>query len=121
MCMWNSVRQFYSSIQWTRTSRAFKKYKQNLCERCLKKGYIVPATQVHHKIRLNANNVNDTKISLSYDNLEALCDNCHEREHEQDAQQRYSKRKNYKSSKRYKVDKLTGKVIANTSPMDDGL
>ncbi len=48
-----------------------------LCERCIAKGEVIAATQVHHKIRLTPQNINDPSISLNHDNLEALCDACH--------------------------------------------
>lgn len=52
-----------------------------LCERCLKQGKITPAEVVHHKIYLNGQNIHDPKVSLSFDNLEALCWEHHEQEH----------------------------------------
>ena len=52
-----------------------------LCERCLAKGYIVPAKIVHHKIYLNEENFGDPEVMLSFDNLEALCLECHNKEH----------------------------------------
>ena len=52
-----------------------------LCEKCKAKGLIVPAEIVHHKIHLNETNIDDASISLSYDNLEALCRKCHGEEH----------------------------------------
>ena len=41
----------------------------------------MPGTQVHHKIRLTPFNINNPEITLSYKNLELLCDDCHEKEH----------------------------------------
>jgi len=48
----------------------------SLCERC---GAI--GIEVHHKVRLSIDNVNDTSISLNQDNLELLCRDCHNKEH----------------------------------------
>ena len=86
----------------------------NLCERCLKKGTIVPYEEVHHKIRLNLENLNNPEIAFNWDNLEALCKKCHQAEHTEDARLRPFKRKDYQGKikqKRYVIDQETGKVI----------
>ncbi len=111
--MWNTIREFYSSKQWTKCAIAYKKSKQGLCERCLKKGLIVPADEVHHKIRLTKENINNPQISLNFNNLEALCEECHDKEHEADRKNRWKSRKQRKSStRRYAIDSKSGKVIS---------
>jgi len=40
-----------------------------------------PGYIVHHKIHLNARNVEIPEMSLCFDNLEYLCLNCHNEEH----------------------------------------
>jgi len=57
------------------------------------KGIIRPARVVHHKEYITAANVTDPKMLLAYDNLEALCQDCHNQEH-------------FKSNKRYRVDEF---------------
>jgi 5-methylcytosine-specific restriction endonuclease McrA len=52
-----------------------------LCERCLAKGKYVPGDEVHHKIHLNPDNINNPEITLSWDNLELLCQSCHQSHH----------------------------------------
>lgn len=47
-----------------------------VCERCGR-----PAVICHHKKYLNDKNFMDPSISLSFDNLEALCQDCHNKEH----------------------------------------
>jgi len=37
--------------------------------------------EVHHKNRLTVNNVMDTSVSVSLDNLELLCRDCRNKEH----------------------------------------
>lgn len=113
LIMWNNIREFYSSIQWRKCRDAYKKSKQGLCERCLKKGLIVPADEVHHKIRLTKENINNPQISLNFNNLEALCESCHDKEHEGDIKNRWKGRKENSSRKRrrYAIDKTTGKAI----------
>lgn len=61
-----------------------------------------PAEVIHHKIPLTDGNINDLSISLSWDNLQALCRQCHAEAHEEMYLQR--------TKRRYKVDKC-GRVI----------
>jgi 5-methylcytosine-specific restriction endonuclease McrA len=56
-----------------------------ICERCGE-----PAKIVHHKTYINRDNINDTSITLSWDNLEALCQDCHNKEHHKADTRRYS-------------------------------
>ena len=67
---------FYSGKAWRRVSTAYMSSKSYICERCGK-----PAVICHHKKWLNDVNVNDPSIALSFDNLEALCLDCHNAEH----------------------------------------
>ena len=73
--------QFYKTALWVECRKNYLKRVGGLCEKCKKKGLIVPAEIVHHKIHLNAENINDPTISLNPDNLEALCRKCHGDEH----------------------------------------
>lgn len=67
---------FYKSKAWRRVSAAYMSSRAYICERCGK-----PASICHHKTWLNGSNVNDPAIALSFDNLEALCIECHNAEH----------------------------------------
>ncbi|MCH4281898.1 MAG: HNH endonuclease [Solobacterium sp.] len=67
---------FYKTKQWTRTRDAYMKSRNGICERCGE-----PARIVHHKVWINASNINDPSITLGWDNLEALCQTCHNEEH----------------------------------------
>lgn len=67
---------FYNSAKWRRVSAAYMASKMYLCERCGR-----PAIICHHRKYLDGHNVSDPEISLSFDNLEALCLDCHNREH----------------------------------------
>jgi hypothetical protein len=67
---------FYHSAAWLKVSAAYMQSKHYICERCGK-----PAQICHHKIWLNGANINDPAIALSFDNLEALCIDCHNAEH----------------------------------------
>ena len=68
--------EFYRSAKWQKVAEAYRKSKHYICERCGQ-----PANVVHHKTRLTPMNVSDRDISLSFDNLELLCRDCHEMEH----------------------------------------
>ena len=89
---------FYNSIEWQRCREEYIKRVGGLCERCEKKGIIRPAKIVHHKDYITVNNITDPGILLAFDNLEALCQSCHNEEH-------------HKNIKRYVVDEY-GRVDA---------
>ena len=72
---------FYTSWVWRRCAEDYKKKVGGLCERCRRKGEIAIAEQVHHKIRLTPENINKPEITLNWANLEALCLDCHKKEH----------------------------------------
>lgn len=62
-----------------------------LCERCAAEGKLVPAKVAHHKIYLTRQNISDPSVALSWDNLEALCQDCHNKEHHRsDKKKRYA-------------------------------
>lgn len=48
-----------------------------MCERCYEAGKLVPAKVVHHKVHLSPQNINDPNITLSFDNFQRLCQDCH--------------------------------------------
>jgi 5-methylcytosine-specific restriction endonuclease McrA len=83
--------RFYNSNSWRQCRHAYIKSKHGLCERCLKRGDINPAKIAHHKIHLTDSNINNPNISLSWNNLEALCQDCHNKEHhENETEARYA-------------------------------
>ena len=70
------ARWFYKSQKWKRTREAYIRLRHGLCERCGAGGKIV-----HHKVYLTPSNIWDPSVSLNFDNLELLCQDCHNREH----------------------------------------
>lgn len=82
---------FYGSSQWQNCRAAYRKAKGNLCERCLARGLIIPGAEVHHRIRITPENMNDPAVTLSWDNLELLCKACHDEEHRREADARTDK------------------------------
>lgn len=72
---------FYVSWEWKRCREGYLKSVGGLCQRCAAQGRIAPATEVHHKKRLTPENIRDPRVALGWDNLEALCQDCHKKEH----------------------------------------
>lgn len=68
--------KFYASTQWRRCRNAYFKKRHGICERCGKPGKIV-----HHKIVLDPVNINDPMITLNDIHFELLCQDCHNKEH----------------------------------------
>lgn len=71
-----ALTSFYKSQAWRRTRAAYLESVNHICERCGR-----PAVIVHHKRYLTPEAVNDPDLALSFDNLEALCRDCHNKEH----------------------------------------
>lgn len=63
---------FYNSKAWVKCRNSFMKSKNYICERCGGSAYIV-----HHKKHITPSNISDPSITLSWDNLQALCLDCH--------------------------------------------
>lgn len=72
---------FYKTQRWVKCRGAYLNRVGGLCERCLAKGEYNPAEIVHHKIHLNRSNYKDEAIAYNFENLEALCFDCHNKEH----------------------------------------
>ena len=75
------TQRFYSHAAWLRCRDAFIAKRRaidgGLCQRCHKRvGYIV-----HHKIVLTPENISQPEVALNHRNLEYLCHECHDREH----------------------------------------
>jgi 5-methylcytosine-specific restriction endonuclease McrA len=70
------AKHFYHSKAWKQCRLSYIASVHGLCERCEAGGKIV-----HHKIYLNEENIHDPAITLSHDNLELLCQDCHNAEH----------------------------------------
>ena len=86
------AKTFYRSTAWEQCRLAYLSSVGNLCERCLANGEYNPAKIVHHKIYITPENINNPSIILDHNNLEALCQECHNKEH------------NAKNKRRYRVD-----------------
>ena len=96
------ARAFYLSPQWRACRDGYIKSVGGLCERCYSKGIAKAAVIVHHKVHITQANISDPHITLAWDNLQALCRECHEAVHRHGPQ-------------RYTVD-ATGRVTADPEP-----
>jgi 5-methylcytosine-specific restriction endonuclease McrA len=102
------IETFYASGAWVKCRRAYMAEKGGLCERCLARGLIEPAAEVHHKIRLTADNVSRPEVALNWDNLECLCTACHKAEHTAASRRR-----------RYTVDAAGRVILPGEAPLFD--
>jgi 5-methylcytosine-specific restriction endonuclease McrA len=70
------AKAFYSSSAWEKCRDAFMLSQNYICERC---GGV--ARIVHHKRHITPKNIGDPYITLCWDNLQALCIECHNKVH----------------------------------------
>lgn len=75
------AKQFYDSKAWQECRKGYIDSVGGLCERCLERGRYEPGKIVHHIQYITPENINNPFITLSWDNLEYLCQTCHNREH----------------------------------------
>ena len=73
---------FYKRQEWKNCRSSYLASVGGLCERCLSVGEYRPAEIVHHTIYLDESNINNPSYTLNWNNLEALCRECHAKEHE---------------------------------------
>ena len=69
--------KIYHSAAWQKLRQAYLSSRNFICERCGQ-----PASIVHHRRYITAGNVDDPFVTLDFANLEALCQNCHNAEHQ---------------------------------------
>lgn len=70
------AKAFYKSKVWQQCREGYIASVFGLCERCQRPGYIV-----HHKELLTPQNINDPEVTLNWEKLEYLCQDCHNKEH----------------------------------------
>jgi len=84
--------KFYQSKAWKDVRKTIWLKQNLLCNRCHKPVYVDGISNyidkqyrtigiVHHKIYLDKININNKDITLDINNLEGLCKDCHEKEH----------------------------------------
>ena len=67
---------FYHSKAWKRARAAYLDNVDGICERCGR-----PAAIVHHRRYITPEMLDDPGTTLDFANLEALCRDCHNKEH----------------------------------------
>lgn len=72
------AKKFYTSKAWRKCRKAYISKRimidGGMCEVCGERlGYIV-----HHKTMLTPDNISDIEITLSFDNLQYVCRQCHD-------------------------------------------
>lgn len=69
--------KIYQSAKWKKL-RTAKLMADPLCQYCLAKGIITPATQVHHLDSfLNYSGIMRLDKAYDFNNLQSLCEECH--------------------------------------------
>lgn len=76
------AKSFYKSKDWRQCRLGYIDSVNGLCERCLNKGKLRPGKIVHHIQYITPNNINDPYITLNWNNLEYVCQDCHNNEHQ---------------------------------------
>lgn len=71
------AKKFYNSSAWKKCRAVVLARDNHLCQECLRKKRITPADMVHHIIEYKV----DLSKALDIDNLESLCNPCHNGEH----------------------------------------
>lgn len=67
----------YQNTAWRKMRDTYMK-EHPICQRCLdEKGKITPATDIHHKVSPFKNGAVNWALLLDYDNLMAVCKECH--------------------------------------------
>ena len=76
------IENFYKSKVWKQVRKLKIMKERGLCERCHRQG-----KEVHHKIYLTNENIEDPNITIDFNNLELLCHDCHNQEHNRSGMQ----------------------------------
>lgn len=69
--------EIYNTRTW-RNLRELKLQQSPLCERCLKRGIINNATQVHHVESFMVDSGDKIELAFNINNLQSLCVKCHQ-------------------------------------------
>ena len=73
--------KIYQDVRWQRLRVAYLA-DHPLCEECLTRGVTREAVDVHHVVSfMSVEGVERIELALNYDNLRALCKECHQAEH----------------------------------------
>lgn len=73
----DKVQHFYWSKAWRDLSYLLKVQRGGKCERCGARAKSIGGLIGHHKTELTEDNVDNANISLNPDNIEVICQRCH--------------------------------------------
>ena len=68
----DKVARFYQSTKWRKVRKLIKIERMGICEECGG-----PGDEVHHKIPLSLQNIDNDSIAIDGSNLQLLCTSCH--------------------------------------------
>ncbi|HEP1658630.1 TPA: HNH endonuclease [Streptococcus pyogenes] len=71
------VKEFYWTKEWRLIRKVRRRKDSNECQRCKRDGRYSPAEMVHHKNEVRYH----PEQALDLDNIECLCNSCHNKEH----------------------------------------
>ncbi|MGG7163783.1 HNH endonuclease [Clostridium ihumii] len=74
-------RKFYKSKQWIDFRKIILAERGPICQQCKKIIRESRHIQLHHKEELTPTNITDVNITLNPDNIEVLCQECHNKLH----------------------------------------
>ena len=75
------AKAFYKSSLWQEVRESILKRDRYMCQQ---PGCHAPAEEVHHKIKLSPENINDPNVTVNPSNLISLCGDCHKALHKSD-------------------------------------
>lgn len=102
---------FYKSEAWKKCRVGFLASRLWICERCGE-----PAVIAHHRIPLDSHNIREADVALGWDNLEALCQRCHNEEHHRTERERrymFDENGNVKPAKPYPPSREAGGIVGD--------
>ena len=70
------AKSFYTSKEWIKCRIGYMLSQNYICERCGNTAMIC-----HHKVYITPDNIDNPDITLNWNLLEALCQDCHNAEH----------------------------------------
>jgi len=73
--------EIYKTTEWEKVRQFVIVRDNGLCVLCRKKGKIKPGTQIDHIEELTDKNKHDWNIAYNPENLQLLCDDCHQHKH----------------------------------------
>lgn len=71
------AKAFYTSKEWIKCRIGYMLSQNYICERCGGTAKIC-----HHKVYITPANIDNPNITLNWKNLESLCQDCHNEEHQ---------------------------------------